>query len=221
MRAAVKPANDAFALSRSLWFSLIFVVLCGACGCAFAAGGLFGIDHRVGFDNSGIWNRNVQHGVEYGTIAVVVGGALWEGSEDRLGRTFWQAFDSGVLSSLTAQAGKYVFTRARPSQTNDPNKFFQGSGHYSFPSAEVAEVAGAVAPFVFEYGREHPAVYALEALTLYDMVARVKSQSHWQSDVLVSAALGTAFGYYAHQREHPILVQLIAGGVWVGLKRQF
>ncbi|HLX31040.1 MAG TPA: phosphatase PAP2 family protein [Casimicrobiaceae bacterium] len=78
---------------------------------------------------------------------------------------------------------------------DDPGKFFQGLGHYSFPSGEVAEVAGAVAPFVFEYGREHPAVYALEGSTIYDMVARVKTGSHWQSDVLVSAALGTAFGY--------------------------
>ena len=213
--------NISTVAARRVWISLVFAVVSGASGCAFAAGGPFGIDHRVGFDNSGIWNRNAQHGVEYGTIAVVVGGALWEGSEDRLGRTFWQAFDSAVLSSVTAQAGKYIFTRARPSQTDDPSKFFQGHGHYSFPSGEVAEVAGAVAPFVFEYGREYPAVYALEGLTVYDMIARVKTGSHWQSDVLVSAALGTAFGYYAHQREHPIIVGLLPGGAWIGLKRQF
>lgn len=217
----MKRSGVPSAAATGLAVSFVFAVMFGAPHSAFAAGGPFGIDHRGAYDNSGIWNRNVQLGVEYGTIAVVVGGALWEGSEDRLGRTFWQAFDSGVLSSLTAQAGKYVFTRARPSQTDNPNKFFQGSGHYSFPSGEVAEVAGAVAPFVFEYGREYPAVYALEALTVYDMVARVKTQSHWQSDVLVSAVLGTAFGYYAHQREHPILVQVLPGGAWVGLKRKF
>lgn len=213
--------NISTVAARRVWISLVFAVVSGASGCAFAAGGPFGIDHRVSRDDQGIWNRNVQFGVEYGTIAVVVGGALWAGSEDRLGRTFWQAFDSGVLSSVTAEAGKHIFTRARPSQTDDANKFFQGRGHYSFPSGEVALVAGSVAPFVFEYGPEHPAVYALEALTLYDMVARVKSQSHWQSDVLVSAALGTGIGYYAHLRQHPILVQLIPGGVWMGLKRKF
>ena len=30
-----------------------------------------------------------------------------------------------------------------------------------------------VTPFVLEYGHDHPAVYALEALTVYDMAARV------------------------------------------------
>ena len=34
-----------------------------------------GVDHRVQLDDSGIWNRDVQKGVEYGTIAVVLGGA--------------------------------------------------------------------------------------------------------------------------------------------------
>lgn len=146
--------NISTVAARRVWISLVFAVVSGASGCAFAAGGPFGIDHRVSRDDQGIWNRNVQFGVEYGTIAVVVGGALWAGSEDRLGRTFWQAFDSGVLSSVTAEAGKHIFTRARPSQTDDANKFFQGRGHYSFPSGEVALVAGSVAPFVFEYGPE-------------------------------------------------------------------
>lgn len=200
--------------------SAVFVMALGLFDAVQAAGPL-GIDHRVNFDDSGIWNRNVQKGVEYGTIAAVIGGALWEGSEDRLGRTFWQALDSTVMSSVTAQAGKYIFTRARPSQTDDPDKFFQGHGHYSFPSGEVAAIAGAVAPFVFEYGREYPAVYALEGLTLYDMVARVKTQAHWQTDVLASAAFGTAFGYYANHREPPIIVGWLPGGTWVGFKRQF
>lgn len=199
---------------------IVFVLAVGSIGSAYAAGP-FGIDHRVAVSDGGLWNRNIQLGVEYGTAVAVLGGALWEGSEDRLGSTFWKALDSTVLSSVTAQAGKYIFTRARPSQTDDPSKFFQGRGHYSFPSGEVAEVAGAVAPFVFEYGREHPAVYALEGLTIYDMVARVKTGSHWQSDVLASAALGTAFGYYASHRDRSIIVGLLPGGAWVGFKRQF
>ena len=128
-----------------------------------------GLDHKITFDESGIWNRNVQKAVEYGSIAVVLGGALWEGGEDRLGRTFWQAVDSTVVSSVAAQAGKYIFSRARPSQTDDPNQWFQGSGHQSFPSGEVTLVSSAVAPFVFEYGREYPAVWGLELLTVYDM----------------------------------------------------
>lgn len=35
-----------------------------------------GFDHKVTLDESGIWERNVQKFVEYGTIAAVVGGAV-------------------------------------------------------------------------------------------------------------------------------------------------
>jgi len=180
-----------------------------------------GLDHKITFDESGVWNRNVQKGVEYGAIAMVLGGALWEGGEARLGRTFWQAVDSTAVSSAAAQAGKYVFSRARPTQTDDPNQWFQGSGHQSFPSGEVALVSSAVAPFVFEYGREYPAVWGLELFTVYDMVARVKSQAHWQTDVLAGAALGTAVGYFANQRNQPFFLGLMPSGVQVGYRTKF
>lgn len=197
------------------WCSVLVVSVASS----IAYGG--GIDHRIGFDDTGVWNRNVQRGVEFGTIAVVVGGASWLGGDDRLGRTFWQAFDSGIVSSAGSEAMKHSFTRARPSQTDDPDEWFKGHGHYSFPSGEVALVAGSVAPFVFEYGREYPMVYGLELLTVYDMVARVKTQSHWQSDVLASAALGTAVGYYMHRRDQPFTLGLMPHGVQVGLRKQF
>jgi len=180
-----------------------------------------GLDHKITFDESGIWNRDVQKGVEYGSIAIVLGGALWEGGEDRLGRTFWQAVDSTVVSSVAAQAGKYIFSRSRPTQTDDPNQWFQGSGHQSFPSGEVALVSSAVAPFVFEYGREHPAIWGLELFTVYDMVARVKSQAHWQTDVLAGAALGTAVGYFANHRNQPFFLGLMPGGIQVGYRTKF
>ena len=44
-------------------------------------------------------------------------------------------------------------------------EWFKGGGHYSFPSGEVTLVASTVAPFVFEYGRDHPMVYGLELST--------------------------------------------------------
>ena len=45
-----------------------------------------------------------------------------------------------------------------------------------------------------EYGHDNPAVYALELLPLYDAIARVKVQSHWQTDVLAGFALGAVTG---------------------------
>ena len=52
-----------------------------------------------------------------------------------------------MLAAAAARVAKEVFTRARPAQTDDPNKWFRGKGHYSFPSGEVSFVSAAVAPF--------------------------------------------------------------------------
>src|SRR5512143_298712 len=76
------------------------------------------LDHRVTYDNSGIWHRDVQQAVEGLTFLTTVGGALWYGGEDRLGKTYWQSIDSTVLGAVASTAGKYAFTRARPSQTD-------------------------------------------------------------------------------------------------------
>jgi membrane-associated phospholipid phosphatase len=186
-----------------------------------ARGTAAGIDHVVNFDQSGIWNRNIQKGLEYTLIGGEIAGALWLGGEDRLGKTFWQAIDSSALGGASSEAMKHIFTRARPDQGGDPNQWFQGSGHYSFPSGEVTAVTAIVTPFMFEYGRDHPAVYALALLPAYDAIARVKSQAHWQTDVLASVALGTLTGYYAHSRDSPFILGLLPGGFTVGIHKQF
>ncbi len=194
------------------------VALCfGSCAGEAAAG----LDHKVTFDDSGIWNRNVQKAVEYGSIAVALGGAVWEGGETRLGRTFWQGVDSSVLGALIAEPAKRVFDRARPAQTDDPNKWFQGSGHHSFPSGEVTLLSAAVSPFVFEYAHDQPWVIGLEVLPLYDAIARVKVQAHWQTDVLAGFAIGTAAGYYAHSRDSPFILQALPHGIAVGIHKQW
>ena len=103
---------------------------------------------------------------------------------------------------------KHIYTRARPDQGGDPNKWFQGSGHYSFPSGEVTLITAVVTPFMFEYGHDHPGVYALALLPAYDAIARVKSQAHWQTDVIAAVGLGTLTGYLAHERESPFILVL-------------
>ena len=183
--------------------------------------GPLGIDHTLNYDNDGIISRKIQLTVEYGTLAVVAGGALWEGGESRLGKTYWQAVDADALGIVASTTGKYVFTRARPTQDHDPNKWFQGKGHYSFPSGEVTFVTSSITPFVLEYGHDHPAVYALELLPLYDAVARVKIGGHWQSDVLAGFALGTGAGYLAHQQNSPWILGALPHSVAVGYKKQF
>ena len=180
-----------------------------------------GIDHRVSVDDSGIWNRNVQYAVEYGTIAAELTGAFWLGGDDPVGKTFWKAMDSSALGAISSEAMKHIFTRARPSQTPDPNQWFQGSGHYSFPSGEVTLVTSAVTPFIFEYGHDHPAVYALTLLPVYDAIARVKGGGHWQTDVIAGAALGTLTGYIAYRRENPFILSILPHSITVGIHKQF
>jgi undecaprenyl-diphosphatase len=147
-------------------------------------------------------------------------GALWEGSESRLGKTFWQSTDAYLFGQVAYLALNNTFRRERPSQTDDPNQWFKSGGH-SFPSDEVTAVSSAITPFVLEYGAEHPSVYALELLPLYDSIARMKSRAHWQSDVLAGWAVGTAAGYYAHSRAEPFTVMVLPHGLTVGWHKRF
>lgn len=189
---------------------------------AEAGGGPFGIDHRVPYDNSGIWKRSYQKDLAAGAALTVVGGALFGDNDSRIGRTFDQSLDAMVLTAGTTTVMKYAFSRERPSETSDPNRFFQGHGHQSFPSGEVAEISAVVTPFIAEYGHDHPAVYALALLPAYDAVARVKVQGHWQSDVIVGAAVGMGWGIYAHHRKTPLIMGMLPGhGFMVGYARQF
>ena len=207
--------TPAWSSGRLLASCLFCLVLCARLS---SAGGF---DHVVEYDNSGIWKRSNQQALYYGLIGGEIVGALWFGGEDRLGKTFWQAIDSSALGGVTNEAMKHIFTRSRPAQSPDPHLWFQGAGHYSFPSGEVTAVTAIVTPFVLEYGREHPAVYALELLPAYDAIARVKAHAHWQTDVLASFALGSAMGYLAHSRDSPVILGVLPHGFTIGLRKQF
>jgi hypothetical protein len=180
-----------------------------------------GIDHRLTYDNSGIWSHNTELTIMYTLIGTEVAAGFWEGGESRFGKTDWQAIDSTAGGAILAQVGKYIFTRERPSQTPDPNNWFKGKGNYSFPSGEVTTFTAAVTPFMFEYGHDYPAVYALALLPIYSGVARMKEWGHWQTDVLASWALGTGTGWVAHSLQTPLILSVMPHGVMVGWKTQF
>jgi undecaprenyl-diphosphatase len=206
--------------------SLAFALLAGACAVsmphAALAGNPFGIDHKVAYDNSGIWKRSYQKDLAVGVALTTIGGALFADNDSRLGRTFDQSMDSMVLTAATTSVMKVAFSRERPSENADPGDFFDRHGHQSFPSGEVAEVTAVVTPFIAEYGHDHPAVWALALLPAYDAVARVKVNGHWQSDVIVGAAIGVAWGVWAHRRPTPLIMGLLPGhGVMIGYARRF
>lgn len=115
----------------------------------------------------------------YGVIAVEIGGALWLGNDDELGHTFWQAIDASVISAIAAQALKHSFSRARPDQGGNPNSWFQGRCCDSFPRGEVTLQVSFVTPLIINYAKDDPWIWALEALPIYDAIARLKSREHW------------------------------------------
>ncbi|HEV2679320.1 MAG TPA: phosphatase PAP2 family protein [Rhodanobacter sp.] len=205
------------AVSRS-WLFLLALM---ASGSALASGGPLGIDHRLHYDNSGIWKRTNQNVLMYGTVVTVIGGAFALGDQSKLGDTFWRSVDALAITSVGTTGLKYVFQRERPSQTSDPNRFFAGSHAQSFPSGEVAAISAAVTPFMLNYGQDHPAVYALALLPVYDAVARMKTRAHWQSDVLVGAAIGTGVGIWATHRNSPLIIGWLPGGFRVGFIHHF
>jgi hypothetical protein len=180
-----------------------------------------GFDHEWALDQSGIWSRNYQTGLEYGVIAVEVAGSLWFGNDDQLGHTFWQTIDASAISGVGAAILKRSFSRARPNQGVGPNQWFKGGCCDSFPSGEVTLQASFVTPFIANYAREHPWVWSLEILPVYDAIARMKSQAHWQSDVIAGWVLGSAVGYWTTTREMPFSVQILPRGVSAGFYKRF
>src|SRR5580700_8608650 len=180
-----------------------------------------GIDHELALDQSGIWARKYSVALEDGVIVLEAGGALWLGNDDELGHTFWQTIDASVISGIGAQALKYAFSRARPYQGDNPDKWFQGSCCQSFPSGEVTLQASFVTPFIVNYAKYNPWIWALEALPIYDGIARMKAQAHWQTDVIAGWALGTGIGYWSTTRDTPLSVQILPRGVSVGISKRF
>jgi hypothetical protein len=176
------------------------------------------IDHRVAKDTGGIYS--LQDAVPVSLAVLAAGCALWEGSEDRLGKTCWQAGESGVAAAVAAEGLQYLTGRQSPAQTGDPNRWFSG-GKGSFPSTHVSVTTAVVTPFMYQYIRDDPWIGALAILPVYEMVARVKAQQHWQTDVLAGAALGVAVGAYEAHRSNPLILSVLPGGVFVGFHHSF
>lgn len=217
---ACRDLGSASATRRSLWIGSLALALV-ALPCAAQNCGWSRIDHRVSLDNSGVWNPNVYRGIVGGLTVAGLGGAIWEGSETRWGKTMWQGAEAQAIAALGATAGKVIFTRERPSETDNPCLWFQGGSNYSFPSGEAAFAAALVTPYTLEYGPDQPAVYALLLLPLYVGIGRVKNQDHWQTDVLAGWAVGGLSGWLSHSLDTPITIQLLPHGVAVGLKAKF
>ncbi|MDE1977189.1 MAG: phosphatase PAP2 family protein [Elusimicrobia bacterium] len=199
---------------------LAFALAAGA-GHSAAAAGMSFIDRRVHEDTSGVWAAAKSPDFPAGLTAAAALGAFWEGGNNRLGKTLWQCLDADALSGVTTQALKLTFQRERPTQTSDPNEWFKGPHSQSFPSGDVSTVTSLVTPLILEYHDDHPSVYALTALPIFDMAARMKAHAHWQSDVLAGAAVGAISGYLVRKLKTPFILSIMPNGVAAGLRYRF
>jgi undecaprenyl-diphosphatase len=176
------------------------------------------IDHVVSKDTSGIYS--VQDEVPIVLALSAAGCALWLGTEDRLGRTCWESGESALASAIAAEGLQWVTGRRSPSQTSNPNEWFVG-GKGSFPSTHVSVTAAVVTPVIYQYFPDNPWIVALGLFPIYEMVARVKAQEHWQTDVIAGAALGFGIGAYEAHRNNPFVFALLPGGAYLGFHRSF
>ena len=206
---------------RSVTSGLIGAYVAGATLGVLDWAGLHHLDHPVHQDTRGIWSiaRAGQFPAEL--IGLTLAGAIWEGGENRLGRTLWQSLDAAAIAGISTQALKYTFQRKRPSQTSNPNEWFQGMHAQSFPSGDVSSITALVTPLILEYHRTDPWVDTLAAVPAFDMVARVKAHGHWQTDVVSGAVVGVVSGYFAHRFKEPFILSLLPNGFEVGLRKGF
>ena len=199
----------------------VMVTVHAACTGDGPSGGILRLDRCDEFEATGLSSRSNQKRVDLAVIAGTIGVALWNGTESPSGRTAWKAFDSIVTTAVATEVIKNVFQRPRPAQSSDPDLWRQGTGNKSFPSGETALMAAFVTPIIIEHRQDTPAVWALAALPVYMGRARMASQGHWLSDVLVGAGVGVAGGYLASERKSPWLLVPTGDGVFVGFRQRF
>jgi len=175
------------------------------------------IDYKVTKDESPFWKAH--YDIPAYSAVLVLGIAGYEGSQTRLGKTAWKSIDAAVMATTITSGLKYLTRRVRPYYTDNPN-FWDEKGR-SFPSQHVAGMTALVTPFILEYQEDHPLVHLLWALPVHQMVGRVKSHAHWQTDVLAGFAVGAISGLVAHHNETPFILDLTPQSLSIGLKYKF
>lgn len=183
--------------------------------------GLHRVDHPVRQETSGIWSIAKAGQFPAELIGLTAAGAIWTGGRSRFGRTLWQSLDAAAMAGISTQALKWTFQRTRPSDTTNPDLWFQGIHNQSFPSGDVSSITALVTPIILEYHRTDPGVDALAAIPVYDMVARMKAHGHWLTDTLAGAAVGVVSGWIAHRAHSPFILGLLPHGFDVGLREHF
>lgn len=119
---------------------------------------------------------------------------------------------TGVASFI----GKHIFRLERPSFDRTRQHWFSREAADAMPSGHTMSAFATASVLAQEYPRFAPLFYGL---ALWVGIARVQESTHWFSDVVVGAALGTLFGWESWKltREYEIEIQPWAGANGAGL----
>lgn len=178
----------------------------------------FNIDYKVDYDDSPIIAAH--YDIPKYTYFGLIGLALYEGTQSRLGKTAWKSLDAGIISQIVTEGLKRITTRVRPRDATSPDEWFTGDG-MSFPSGHVSGMMAIVTPFVLEYQEDSFWIHSLWLLPAYQMIGRVKTHAHWQSDVIAAAIVGFYSGYIAYKKDTPFLLYFTEKNSFVGVKYYF
>jgi membrane-associated phospholipid phosphatase len=209
----VNPAVDGVVTAGAASFWLVTELLRGSLApdrCRWCDRDGNGADSLNGFDAAGRGLRwatpatakTLSDVLVFGLLpAGAVATSIFTGPNDhraeRASKDVWLIAESVVLAGATVQATKFIFARERPehhfgapTQSDSFVSFF--SGHTSSAFAMVTSTAmlatmrrNAWAPVAWGVGG------ALAATAGY---LRIAADKHYMTDVLVGAAVGTAFG---------------------------
>jgi membrane-associated phospholipid phosphatase len=161
--------------------------------------------HFVDNSSTALSTKNEKDLEDWAPSVVLLGGtglfALI--SDDRESRSVtWAMAEAAGLSTVTGYALKFAAGRERPDETTDPNRWREGGS--SFPS-EHAVAAFAIGTVFAESGNggyrwlTRLVGYGMAAWTGY---ARLKHNSHWLSDVVAGAALGSSTAAFVVNRNY-------------------
>ncbi len=142
------------------------------------------------------------------------------------GRSGQRAAIAGIPALLAvgvvSRVGKLIFRLERPSYDPTAHHWFSRPNADAMPSGHTMAAFATAAVLASEWPRLAPLFYALAT---YVGIARVQNSTHWMSDVVVGAALGTLMGLEAWRvtREFELEVQpwLSGGGAGFSVSRQF
>lgn len=189
-------------ISNSFWgMPLLFF----AAGAGVTAG-LSGFDDTIkqkatGHNYGGKWNSisnyaGASYTVDGAAALTYVGGLISKNEQWR--RTGEVLVESLVFTEGVSAGLKYAVNRHRPD-----------GGNYSFPSAHAARTFAAASALTTMYGWWGvPALVAAGAIS----AGRITSNSHYLSDVLFGAVLGSTIGYgtaHFHKQGKPLLFTVL------------